>query len=341
VTIYARLQALTLTAVLALPARIQRVLAGRPVVVDGQTLDTEIQLLLRLKRMVREPAVESLPIPEARRALVKQSAMVGGSQPIGQVRDDLVAGVPARLYEPTGVGGVGPLLVFFHGGGWVYGDLDSHDATCRFLAEHAGVRVLAVDYRLAPEAPFPAAYDDCVEAYAEILERADEWHADRSRIGVGGDSAGGNLATLVAIEAARQGWPCAFQLLVYPATDMTGAARSRQTFASGYYLTTEFMDVGRDNYVPDPQLWTDPRVSPLVAELPAGLAPAFVATAGFDPLRDEGEAYAERMRAAGVEVQHVRYPGLIHGFFNMVGAGRNPRAAVAEIADALRAGLAG
>jgi acetyl esterase len=265
---------------------------------------------------------------------------VGGSQQVGRVRDDVVAGLPARLYEPTAVRGTAPLLVFFHGGGWIYGDLDSHDAVCRFLAERAGVRVLAVAYGLAPEEPFPAAYDDCLRAYAEVLKRADEWHADPDHIGVGGDSAGGNLATLVAIEAARQGWACVFQLLLYPGTDMTGSARSRQTFAHGFYLNEGFTHLARESYVPDRQLWTDPRVSPLYADLPADLAPAFVATAGFDPLRDEGEAYAERMRAAGVQVRLVRYPGLIHGFVNMVGVGRAPRAAVAEIADALRAGLA-
>ena len=340
-TIIARLEALTLRAALGLPPRIQRVLAGRPVILDGQTLDTEAQLLLRLQRLTREPAVESLPIRQGRHELNRQSILVGGSQPIGRVRDDVVAGVPARFYEPTGAPEAGPLLVFFHGGGYIYGDLDSHDAVCRFLAERAGVRVIAVDYRLAPEAQFPAAYDDCVTAYAAILERAEEWRADRDRIGVGGDSAGGNLAALVAIEAARQGWPCAFQLLVYPVTDMTGAQESRRTFANGFYLTEQFMDLATRSYVPDPQQRSDPRASPLVADMPPGLAPAFVATAGFDPLRDEGEAYVERLRAAGVEVRHVRYRGLIHGFFNMVGVGRTARVAAGEIADALRAGLAG
>lgn len=339
-TISVRLEALTLKTLLGLPPRIQRTLAGRPVVLDGQTLDPETQLMLRLQRLVREPAVESLPIPEGRRALNRQSMLVGGSQPIGRVRGDVVAGVPVRLYEPAGATEPGPLLVFFHGGGFIYGDLDSHDAPCRFLAERAGVRVLAVDYRLAPEAAFPAAYDDCVNAYAEILERCDEWHADPDRIAVGGDSAGACLATLVAIEAARRGWPCALQLLIYPITDMTGSAKSRQTFANGFYLTERFVELARDSYAPDRLLWTDPRVSPLVADLPAGLAPAHLVTAGFDPLKDEGAAYAERMLAAGAEVRHVRQPALIHGFLNMVGVGRNARAAVVEIADALRAGLA-
>ncbi|MEO5663083.1 MAG: alpha/beta hydrolase [Nocardioides sp.] len=335
-----RLEALTLGSALALPERIQRVLAGPPVVLDGQTLAVETQLMLRLQQLVREPAVETLPIPEGRHALTRQAMLVGGSQPIGLVRDETIADLPARFYEPTGAAGTGPLLVFFHGGGWIYGDLDSHDATCRFLAERAGVRIIAVDYRLAPEARFPAAYDDCVNAYAEILERADEWDVDPGRIGVGGDSAGGNLATAVAIEAARQGWPCAFQLLVYPLTDVGATTKSRQLFADGFYLTQRFIDLATESYIPDESQWSDPRVSPLYADLPAGLAPAVVVTAGFDPLRDEGEDYAERLRDAGVEVRHVRYPNLIHGFLSMVGVGRHARAAVLEIADALRAGLA-
>lgn len=338
--IVARLEALTLATALALPQRVQRVLAGRPVVVDGQTLDTGMQLLLRLQRLVREPVAETLPIPEGRLAINRQSALMGGSLSVGSVRDETIAGVPARFYEPTGAEGAGPLLVFLHGGGFIYGDLDSHDASCRFLAERAGVRVIAVDYRLAPEARFPAAYDDCVKAYAEILERADEWDVDRDRIGVGGDSAGGNLAAVVAIEAARQGWPCAFQLLVYPLTDMGAITKSRQLFAEGFYLSQGFIDLATESYAPDPAAWSDPRLSPLYADLPAGLAPALVVTAGFDPLRDEGEEYAERLRAAGVEVQHVRYPTLIHSFFNMVGVGGTARTAVGEIADLLRLGLA-
>lgn len=335
-----RLEALTLGAALALPAGIQRVLAGPPVVLDGQTLAVETQLMLRLQQLAREPAVETLPIPEGRHALNRQAVLVGGSQPIGLVRDETIADLPARFYEPTGAAGTGPLLVFFHGGGWIYGDLDSHDATCRFLAERAGVRIIAVDYRLAPEARFPAAYDDCLNAYAEILERADEWDVDPDRIGVGGDSAGGNLATAVAIEAARQGWPCAFQLLVYPLTDVGATTKSRQLFSDGFYLTQGFIDLATESYIPDESQWSDPRASPLYADLPAGLAPALVVTAGFDPLRDEGEDYAERLRDAGVEVRHVRYPNLIHGFLSMVGVGGHPRAAVIEIADALRAGLA-
>jgi acetyl esterase len=293
-----------------------------------------------LQRLAGEHSIESLPIAEGRRALVRQSVIVGGRQPIGAVHEVQVAGLPARFYEPSGVGEASALLVFFHGGGWVYGDLESHDGVCRFLAQRAGVRVIAVDYRLAPEAPFPAAYDDFVAAYGEIIERAEEWQVDSARVAVGGDSAGANLATLVAMEAARRGWPCAFQLLVYPSTDMTANAPSRTTFDDGFFLTKGFMDLAQNSYAPDRTHWTDPRASPLFADVPGSTAPAFVATAGFDPLRDEGEAYVKRLRDSGVAVHHVRYPHMIHGFMNVVGVGRTARAAVAETAHALRVGLA-
>ncbi|WP_296606490.1 alpha/beta hydrolase, partial [Nocardioides sp.] len=227
---------------------------------------------------------------------------------------------------------------FFHGGGFMYGDLQSHDASCRFLAERSGVRVLAVDYRLGPEEPFPASYDDALAAHRWVVDHAAEVGADPARIAVGGDSAGGNLAAVVAIETARAGLPLAFQLLVYPATDAVRETESAELFADGFYLTKAFMDLANECYIGagDPR---DPRVSPLYADLPAGLAPAYVATAGFDPLRDEGEAYARRLVDAGVHVELRRFTDQIHGFFNIVGAGRTARAANAEIAVKLKAAL--
>ncbi|MQW77988.1 alpha/beta hydrolase fold domain-containing protein [Nocardioides sp. dk4132] len=311
--------------------------------------------MLRLQQVAREPAAESLPVAAGRRAIVRQSRLAGGRPGVGGVRDLRLgeAGEPsaprARLYTPTGhpsltrqgwaPGTPSPLLVFFHGGGFIYGDLESHDASCRLLAEHSGVRVLAVDYRLAPEAPFPAAYDDCVAAYRWVVEHAADPDAgldvDLERIAVGGDSAGGNLAASVAIAAAREGLPLAFQLLVYPMADGEGRMASRRTFGSGFFLSSEFMDLATSSYLPDPATRADPRISLLHADLPAGLAPAYVATAGFDPLRDEGEAYAERLAAAGVPVQTRRFADQIHGFFNVVGAGRTARAAHREIAGVL------
>ena len=221
----------------------------------------------------------------------------------------------------------------------MYGDLESHDAPCRFLAERSGVRVLAVDYRLSPEAPFPAAYDDALAAHRWVVEHAGELGVDPARIAVGGDSAGGNLATEVAIEAARAGLPLAFQLLIYPVTDAVRDTDSARLFSDGFYLSKDFMDLAGRSYIGEYDE-RDPRISPLYAEIPAGLAPALVVTAGFDPLRDEGEAYARRLADAGVSVEMRRFPDQIHGFFNVVGVGRSSRAANAAIAAKLGAALA-
>jgi acetyl esterase len=337
VTIQDRAETLFLRAALGLPERVQRLLGGRAVVRDGQTLAADTQLMLRLQRLIREPGAETLPVPDGRLAIRKHAGMTGGRQPIGSVRDLTVADRPARLYVPTQESGA--LLVFFHGGGFVYGDLESHDAACRFLAERSGVRVLAVDYRLGPEQPFPAAYEDAVAAYRWVVDHLDDLGADRDRLAVGGDSAGGNLAAVVAIEAARAGLPLAFQLLVYPATDAVRETASAAMFCDGFYLTSRFMELANECYVGAGDL-RDPLVSPLYADLPAGLAPAYVATAGFDPLRDEGEAYARKLADAGVPVELRRFPDQIHGFFNIVGVGRSSRAANAEIAVKLKAALA-
>jgi acetyl esterase len=334
-----RVKTLALRTALGLPARVQRLLAGRRLTIDGQTLAVDTQLMLRLEKIARQPSTESLPLEAGRRNLVLQATIAGGAQPIGAVRDLPLGDLRARLYVPTGAVSPGPLLVFFHGGGWVYGDLDSHDPTCRFLAERSGVRVLAVDYRLAPEQPFPAAADDAVAAYRWVTEHAEALGADVTRLGVGGDSAGGNLAAVTAIEATRAGLPLAFQLLIYPGTDATTHRPSRALFGHDLFLTEEFMDEVLALYAPDPATRADPRVSPLLAELPADLAPAYVVTAGFDPLRDEGEAYARTLADAGIEVELRRFPDQIHGFMSVVGSASTARAASAEIAARLAVGL--
>ncbi len=199
--------------------------------------------------------------------------------------------------------------------------------------------VLAVDYRLGPEHPFPAAYDDALAAYRWVVDHADELGADVDRLAVGGDSAGGNLAAGVAIEAARAGLPLAHQLLIYPVTDALRETASAEMFGQDFYLTSDFMELAARSYVVDHDP-RDPRISPAYADLPDGLAPAYVVTAGFDPLRDEGEAYARQLADAGVSVELRRFPGLIHGFFCIVDAGRSSRAANAEIAAKLKAALA-
>jgi acetyl esterase len=327
---------------MALPPRLTRLVAGPPKRLDGMTLSPQTQLMLRLQRWARERPVESLPVEQGRLALVRQARMIGGRQPIGQVVDTEVAGAEeplrARLYVPRDAGPVSPMLVFFHGGGMVYGDLDSHDALCRFLAETAGVRVLAVDYRLAPEAPFPAAVDDAWAAFEDVARRAEEYGADPSRLAVGGDSAGACLSAVTAIRAAEEGVPLAFQLLIYPVTDLRGRTRSRELFGRGLFLTAEFIELATTSYLGDADP-RDPRASVMYADLPAGLAPAFVATAGFDPLRDEGEAYARKLAEAGVPVRQKRYGGEIHGFANMLGSEGTPRQAMTEMAEALKVAL--
>ena len=327
---------------MGLPEPAQRVLAGRPLAIDGQRLAVELQLMLRLQRAAGLPSPPLLPVPEGRLATLHETRVAGGTHPIGAVRDLPVGDRPGRLYTPSGDRpDPSGLLVFFHGGGFVYGDLDSHDAPCRFLAERAGVRVLAVDYRLAPEHPFPAAYDDAVASVRWAFENAASLGVDPDRIAVGGDSAGGCLAAGAAIAAALDGLPLAFQLLVYPVTDTTRQTRSFELFADlGLYLTRSYIDIGNECYLPDERDRTDPRVSVLFEKIPDGLAPAYVATAGFDPLRDEGEAYARLLCDAGVPVEMRRFPDLIHSFFNILGPSKRSRAAVAEMAVRLGAALA-
>lgn len=334
--------------VMRLPSPLLSRAAGSPVVVDGKRLDHEMQLLLRLAKL-EGPAVEEVSVSRGRHILRTSAQMAGGTPPIGAVTDRFVDGpggtrLGLRFYTPRDLAGASPALVFFHGGGWIYGDLESHDALCRHLAESAQVRVVAVDYRLAPEAQFPAAVDDAWAAWEWVRDSASGLGIDPTRIAVGGDSAGGNLAAVVAQRAAREAGEGgaaqqpAFQLLIYPATDFSERSPSRHTFGEGFYLTTGFMDKAEENYLAGDEDRTDPRLSPLHGDV-SGVAPAYVVTAGFDPLLDEGRAYAEKLRAAGVPVEYQCEEGLIHGFANMVSFGRSAPAAIARIASALHRGL--
>lgn len=331
----------------ALPLSALRALAGRPVVLDGQVLDVEAQIALRGMALDPTPSFETLPIEEARAAIRHEAAMFAGLPiPVGRVVDTEVAGADgplrARRYLPAHSPDPGATLVFFHGGGWTVGDLDTHDQTCRFLAAHSGVQVVAVDYRLAPEHPFPAAIDDALAAFRDVVARGADWGIDPARVAVGGDSAGASLSAVTANLAAADGGPApAFQLLIYPATDAVGTTRSHALFADGFFLTEAQMVWYYDQFLPPGIDRSDPRVSPLrqPAEALRGVAPAYVVTAGFDPLRDEGEAYAALLRDAGVPVALRRHRGLIHGFANLVGFGRAGRLAMAEAAGAVALGL--
>ncbi len=336
-----------LRALCALPPRALRVLFGRPPSIDGQDLDPTMQVVLRLAQMVgRATLTGGLPPAEAR-AYVETDARAGSGRPLpmASVTELEYPGaarpLPARLYVPDNAPPPPrPLLLYFHGGGWVVGGLDTHDSVCRFLAAHSGAAVLSAGYRLAPEHPFPGPVEDAQAALRWTYENATELGADETRVAVGGDSAGGNMATGICQTTRDAGGPMpAMQLLIYPVTDAYGEQHSRELFASGFKLTNADIVEFERCYLPDPTRASDPLASVLHAPDLSGLPPAYVAVAGFDPLRDEGERYAERMRDAGVRVAARRHPGLIHTFANMTSFSRPAREAMAEAAGALRMGL--
>ena len=335
-------------ALLGLPPRVQVRLSGKPPVsIDGLTLAPEVQLMLALLERRDEPPMATIG-PEAARVRRRRGAAVYGGRPlpVGAARDLSIPSAGGRLelrhYVPPGGTAGEPLLVYYHGGGFVFGDLDTHDALCRLLCVHANTQVLAVHYRLAPEHPFPAAVEDAFAALSWASENAESLGADPARVAVGGDSAGGNLAAVVCLLCAREERPQpAMQLLIYPATDMSGGHASRELFAEGFFLTSAEMDWFEAQYVGGQDgLASDPRMSPLHAQDLAGLAPALVATAGFDPLRDEGEEYARALQRAGTPTVLRRFPGLIHGFASATGVSRASRDAILELAGATRALLA-
>ncbi len=321
--------------VLELPDAALRTLFGLPPPA-AEGLDPQAWALARLSE-IGTPA-EPPPDAETRRKNEIRCAVFGRPPETPVATIDLDAGgVPARLYVPQAAATAGPLLVFFHGGGWVQGSVQSHDAGCRTVADRAGVRVLSVDYRLAPEHPFPAAFDDAVSAYAAVAGAPERFGA--SVIAVGGDSVGGNLAAALCLHARDAGLRLpAFQWLLYPVTDAPDRHETYVTYAEGFYLSAERMRYLFARYVPDPAERGDPRVAPLRAVELNGLPPAFVATSVADPLRAEGEAYARRLEEAGATVEMYREP-LLHGYLNTT-ALRSGRAGALRAADALRRGLA-
>ena len=339
-----RAQAAAAQLLYALPRPLRRLIAGGPIRLDGQELALDAQLLLRMQQLSGTQLAKA-DVAASRAELALSRHLVSGKpiEPVGTSEISIPAPhgtIPATLYTPEGLASPSGLLVFYHGGGWVIGNRESHDNTARFLADRAGVRVLSVEYRLAPEAPFPAAPDDALAAFDYAYAKAGELGADPDRIAVGGDSAGGNLAAVVAQEATHRGGPApAFQLLFYPAVDASVRRRSRELFGNGFFLTDENMTWFLDHYAPEGIDRTDPRMSPLLTEDLTGLPPAYISTAGFDPLRDEGETYAERLAEAGVPVALSRHADLIHGYVNFLGIGRRFTEATAEAAGALRVGL--
>jgi acetyl esterase len=289
------------------------------------SLDPGAKTVLDLAEAARRPPYETLGAAEAR-ALYRAGRVVLQPEPreVGAVRDLTAPGpggaIPLRLYRARGTKAETklPLLVYYHGGGWVLGDIGTHDVVCRHLANAAGAAVLSVDYRLGPEHKFPAAVDDSFAALTYAVDAADDLGIDASRIAVGGDSAGGNLAAAVSLLARDRGGPrLALQLLIYPATDFAGSYPSQSKFADGYLLTAANQAWFHRQYLRDEADAADWRASPIRAPSLRGVAPAWVLTAGYDPLCDEGEAYAKRLAAEGVAVTTRRFDDQIHGFITM------------------------
>lgn len=288
-----------------------------------------------LERNAAAPVQPERSVGELRRSVALGSART--------VEDRMIPGpagdIPIRIYVPPGRRPL-PVLVFFHGGGWVHGSIEGSDLRCRLLSEWSGCAIVSVDYQLAPEHAFPAAADDCYAATVWASVNAASFGGDPTRLGVGGDSAGGNLAAAVTLMARdRGGPPLAFQYLAYPITDHNFDTSSYQENSAGYGLSRDMMMWYWDQYVPNPADRTNPLVSPLRAPNLRGLPPAFIITAEYDPLRDEGEAYARRLQEAGVPVEHKRYPGVVHGFIGMAAELDAGKDALKDLAWALRKGL--
>jgi len=308
---------------LSLPDPVFWRLAGRRNIVrDGRVLNSRIQVLLALG--ARTGRARLRMDVTAARAHLRQVSQIG--MPIVTSVDVVnwrIPGpggeLPLRIYRRFGAAATPPAIVYLHGGGWVTGDLESHDGTCRLLAKVSGCVVVAVAYRLAPESPFPAAVDDATAAYLWVHQHAGELSIAPGRVGVMGDSAGGNLSAVLALEARRLNLPMPVaQGLVYPAVELAELRfPSHQSVGSGFGLDRAAIEWFRSQYVSAPEDRRSPRVSPLLAEDLSGLPPALVVTAGFDPLRDEGKAYADALAAAGVPVRYRCYDDMIHGFFGM------------------------
>jgi acetyl esterase len=284
--------------------------------------------------------------PQDARALYAASTQVFApdTPAIQNIEDRTIPGpdgpVPVRVYTPQ-IARALPILVYFHGGGWVFGDLESHDAMCRIIAHEAGCLTVAVDYRLAPEHKFPAGLMDCIAATRWCASHGAEIGGDPARLAVGGDSAGGNLAAAVA-QAARDGGPAlAFQWLIYPAVDFSADNASLRDNAEGYLLTKAAIEWTMAQYLDGPAAAKDPRASPGLADDLAGLPPALVQTAEFDPLRDEGKAYAEALKAAGVPTHYARYDGMVHGFMRMGALVDRAGEALSDGAEALKDAMTG
>lgn len=325
----------------SLPETMQRWIAGKPVTVDGQQLYTEVQMALRVLNALPDSDFSDLPLDRAREQIDAEALIFGGTHRADFVEEIEIptrgGAVPARRYANVTPDQVEGTVLYFHGGGWVVGSLDSSDSVCRFIAEYSKLEVISVDYRLAPEHPFPAGVEDAIDAYRWARKER-----PGARIAVAGDSAGGNLSTVICLGTSEDPLgPPDFQLLFFPVTDLSKKTRSYELFHEGYFLTEKQMDWYSDQYLSTRADALNPLASPLLAELDAlkKLPPAHVAVSGFDVLRDEGIAYAERMRDADVPVTLQIVEGHIHAFVNSTGVGKTSSKALQESVNHLVQGL--
>jgi acetyl esterase/lipase len=303
-------------------------------------LDPQADAFLKEAAAAGAPPLESLPVPQAREFLRTLFAPQGAREPIKKVEDRVIdAGgvkLPVRIFTPEGTGPL-PILVFFHGGGWVLGDCESYDTPCRALANGAGCIVLSVEYRLAPEHKFPAAPEDCYAATVWTVRNAASLGGDPARVAIAGDSAGGNLTAVVAQMARDRGAPpLVLQVLIYPVTNHALDTASYRANAEGYFLTRAGMEWFWNHYLANPSDGAKPYASPLRATNFANLPPALLITAEYDPLHDEGAAYGAKLRDAGVKVVYSDYPGMIHGFFSLGNVLAQAKNLHAEICRELR-----
>jgi len=326
----------------SLPEPALRAFAGRaPRSDDGTPLDPALGALLAFAARAGFPPMHTLEVPKARLQFLDDCALIGTPPDrMTSVEDRFIPGpgtpIRIRIYRPTPpsrTGELSPLLVYFHGGGWVVGDLDSHDTVCRRIARISEAVVIAVDYRRSPENRYPAAVDDVEAAYLWIRERAKQLGCDPARIGVGGDSAGGNLSAVLCRRLRDSGAPPPkAQILIYPGTDMTMSLDSHRRYAKGFFLEQEMINWFRGHYLGDMSRAAEIDASPLFAKDLSGLPPAVLVTAGFDPLRDEGHAYADKLDDAGVDVRFRCEEALVHGFISMGGVSKLCDAAVGRLA---------
>jgi acetyl esterase len=321
-----------------------RFLEGHRIRLGNRTMDPKAQIVGEFVKSIRKPGYFP-PLPELRQQLRTMVTLMDEPAPaLPRVEDVRIPGpagpIPARVYAPRAGGAPLPVVAYFHGGGWVQGDLETHHGLCARLARHAEVLVVAIDYRLAPEHKFPAAVDDCLAAYRWLRAHGRDVGGDPARVAVAGDSAGGNLSAVVSQQSAAAGEPApSCQALIYPAVDFSFETDSHRELADGHVIPRERVLWYMEQYLRDAKDRDDLRAAPLRAPSLAGQPPTLVVTAGFDPLRDEGRAYAERLRADGVEVVYREYAGQIHAFVSLTKAIPQGMTATLDVAEYLRARL--